>query len=534
MTSSFESKSCQAMETDISCLLGTNRVPSDTQAHEIRKLISIKKLDRNQLDFEIDQVRILLDKLMLQRDGVQQDIEAHEALLSPARRIFPEILGEIFERCLSPIDHREILQPFYLQPPILFTRVCSAWRRVALSSPRLWCSIFCHVPRQMTHVAGVIVDATAETWLLLSRDCPLSFTLYGDDSVPLQNWHDMAKIFLRHSSRWKCITLHQPHPSLQLFRVIGKDTSLLETIDITATRWKNHDDEGMNSLATTLQRSPRLHSLSWTSGWLDFPSSFLRIPWCQLRHVNLDCRLSLEDFIAIFPQLTRAESCALRRVWGDVPQIYLPRHSVSLPYMDTFHLSSAGDLELILTNIMLPAVTDLTIDHFNSSRGNSLSWSQPAFASLFPPSTCRLRRLALHVRVPISDNDLIQCLRIASSTLVELSLIGDMKVTDKVLHALMPTTLDDNCLGLCPKVEDIELLDCLYSSDGCLANMVESRWKPSMEWNAYAESYPGFACLRYVSFRMDSSQTLSHYMDAERLLGLVDKGLDGRIDHYVT
>lgn len=525
------------MDTHISNLLGTNTVPSGAQSYEIIQTISKKSVDRTRLDLDIERARTLLEDLTLQRNKVQTEIDAYEALLTPARRLIPELLGEIFLHCLPATDHLDIFHPFYLQPPILFTRVCSTWRKVALSSPRLWCSIFSYISRGKTPVVGAIVDPTAETWLSLSRNCPLSFALHGSgDLDPHQDWENMADVFLRHSSRWKHVTLRQPDRSLSIFRVTDEGTPWLESIDITATRWKKHDDEGMQSLAIVLRTSPRLRSLSWSSGWLELHSSLLAIPWGQLTRVNLDCRISLEDFVEIFPQLTRTESCSLRRVWGEIPPSHSPHYSVSLLRMHTFHLSSAGNLALILMNITLPAIVDLVIDHFNSSREDSpSSWSLPIYMSLLPPSSCRLRRLALHMQTHISEGDIIQCLRITSATLVELTLTGDVDVTDRVLRALTPVQRADYVeLGLCPNLGIIELLGCVHSSDGCLADMIESRWKSKVEWETYIESYPGLSRLRYVSLRMYSSQTSGHSMDIQRLNDLVDEGLDGQIEHYVT
>ncbi|KAL5495779.1 hypothetical protein ACEPAI_1243 [Sanghuangporus weigelae] len=51
-----------------------------------------------------------------------------------------EILVEIFSRCL-PTDYVRLSTHPQLLPPFTFARVCSLWRHLVLSTPRLWSRI---------------------------------------------------------------------------------------------------------------------------------------------------------------------------------------------------------------------------------------------------------------------------------------------------------------------------------------------------------------------------------------------------------
>ncbi|KAF9459869.1 hypothetical protein BDZ94DRAFT_1134033, partial [Collybia nuda] len=56
-----------------------------------------------------------------------------KAILSPMRRVPPEVLAKIFYFCLKPP-----IVPQISAAPLLLCRICKKWRDVALKSPELW------------------------------------------------------------------------------------------------------------------------------------------------------------------------------------------------------------------------------------------------------------------------------------------------------------------------------------------------------------------------------------------------------------
>lgn len=69
------------------------------------------------------------------------ETNAEIAILSPIRRVPPDILSTIFDQCLTTHRNPTISAS---ECPMLLTRVCSAWRTLAIASPRLWTRI--HIP----------------------------------------------------------------------------------------------------------------------------------------------------------------------------------------------------------------------------------------------------------------------------------------------------------------------------------------------------------------------------------------------------
>ncbi|KDQ65170.1 hypothetical protein JAAARDRAFT_84583, partial [Jaapia argillacea MUCL 33604] len=68
---------------------------------------------------------------LLQRRESESRIRSHyiKSLLSPIRRLPPEILSKIFLMCLDEVEEIQVLW---------LTEVCFHWREVALSTPTLW------------------------------------------------------------------------------------------------------------------------------------------------------------------------------------------------------------------------------------------------------------------------------------------------------------------------------------------------------------------------------------------------------------
>jgi hypothetical protein len=77
---------------------------------------------------------------MAKREQVQSSLDIYNTILSPARRLLPDILQEIFYHCIGRTY--PILSA--TEAPMILTRVCSLWRSVALSSPRIWTRL--HIP----------------------------------------------------------------------------------------------------------------------------------------------------------------------------------------------------------------------------------------------------------------------------------------------------------------------------------------------------------------------------------------------------
>ncbi|KAF9009932.1 hypothetical protein BDQ17DRAFT_1273594, partial [Cyathus striatus] len=123
--------------------LRTNYVPSIQELENIKNLLEASTKEIRHLDHEIARLDKQLDILKEKRSKVQDLLEQYQALVSPARRLSQDVLEEIFLACL-PEDRNPCMT--VTEAPILLTRICSSWRSIALSSPRLWSAIHIVLP----------------------------------------------------------------------------------------------------------------------------------------------------------------------------------------------------------------------------------------------------------------------------------------------------------------------------------------------------------------------------------------------------
>ncbi|KAJ2921505.1 hypothetical protein H1R20_g15591, partial [Candolleomyces eurysporus] len=158
-------------------LFGTNKVPSSTEADAIKRCLVD---DENELQY----LESILPKLTARRDHLKSLADGHRALLSPARRLFPELLSEIFARCPKgdPSRHprTSIEGPDSFNPhngPLLLTQISRSWRQTAIATPELWSTIrFTFGLHSKLNLVNL--------WLERSGDCDLTIAILDSDAVP--------------------------------------------------------------------------------------------------------------------------------------------------------------------------------------------------------------------------------------------------------------------------------------------------------------------------------------------------------------
>ncbi|KAJ7108134.1 hypothetical protein C8R44DRAFT_636529, partial [Mycena epipterygia] len=126
-------------------ILHTNAVPSDADCDNIRNLLQAPRQEVAYLKEEISRLQSLMDEAIRKRDELKQFIDAHLALVSPARRLPDDIVRAIFTASLPSARNPTITGD---EPPLLFSQICRAWRSLALTTPRIWAHIHIVVPAQ--------------------------------------------------------------------------------------------------------------------------------------------------------------------------------------------------------------------------------------------------------------------------------------------------------------------------------------------------------------------------------------------------
>ncbi|KIM41989.1 hypothetical protein M413DRAFT_71267, partial [Hebeloma cylindrosporum] len=165
-----------------------NELPSE---ENLQKTIEL----RSRANEDLLHINTEIQRLEARREQVQKSIDLYNVILSPARRLPPDILREVFYHCLSTGQTYPILSA--KEAPMLLTRVCSLWRSVALSSPRIWTRLHIPLPGdpRISSTYGKLRDQALDVrrqifsktmrlrcqavkeWLGRSGSCPLSLSI---------------------------------------------------------------------------------------------------------------------------------------------------------------------------------------------------------------------------------------------------------------------------------------------------------------------------------------------------------------------
>lgn len=192
----------------------TNDPPTPQEIAAIRKALTATLDKVHALENEIVGLQKRYSSLRRESRELTAFIEDHKRLLSPARRLLPEILQEIFCHCL-PVAHNAILDA--RSPPLLLGQVCSQWRQIAYSTPRLWTSI--HISARPIHLRNFTGSSRTiarkdaiSAWLSRSGVLPLSISMYCNGlgtsrtGSPINSEvQPYLDVIVSHARRWKII-----------------------------------------------------------------------------------------------------------------------------------------------------------------------------------------------------------------------------------------------------------------------------------------------------------------------------------------
>ncbi|KAJ6508517.1 hypothetical protein C8R45DRAFT_445765 [Mycena sanguinolenta] len=354
------------MESPFSSHFNTNYVPSSEEMETIEADLVSRAQELAQIDARICE-------LSAQRDQIQAYIDSHKALISHPRRLPPDIVREIFVACL-PTERNAVMSA--QEAPLLLCRICSAWRTIAISTPRLWASI--HVPFEWVFLKESRMPAIVQ-WLQRSGACPISLSAILDT---LWLWQEQSSersssgpVLLRSladfSARWRHVEFtnfssHEPE-------FAGIISPALESIKLTGF--------GGPALFASLEilKAPTLRSVTLHSWSSEFDDIVLAMPlvWDQLTHLSFQVNtleFDLQNVLVVLGRCSRLisfevslrdsfvpswapislPSLAILIMKGDLRAKFLGHfiEHVSMPRLREFHVSMvAGPSTLFLADL---------------------------------------------------------------------------------------------------------------------------------------------------------------------------------------
>ena len=420
--------------------VNTNYIPDEAERQEIVEYVSAANQEICELNAKIAEMKAVLMQVTRTRDRLQTAANQHQALISPLRRLPPELLQVIFVWCL-PIHRNAVMH--VSEAPVLLGRVCSQWRRISLSTPEVWSSL--HIVPPNINLLNLESSRSRfkrkreliEMWLGRSGACPLniSFVWVANESEnEIQLCASLLEALVPMCGRWHMLDFQVP---LKMFKpFVGltvKDVPMLEGLSLLDNRAPlgiDVVDEWPESLVFA-QSATNLKSFALTffSGGLRLPS----IPWHQLTTLFLEASTSFffhdsREMLSTLAQCVHLQSCTLKfalSYTAFIPNFEKLDLPITLPQLqvlcldgdqclqNTFHMSNT------LINLCAPKLRKLEI-FGRSGRVAEKVAPEPVLAikMLLERSKCPLETLTVE-SLSLLPEEFIDCLRLVPS-LVEL------------------------------------------------------------------------------------------------------------------
>ena len=345
-------------------------------------------------------VRDVHQQLLDTSHQIVASMRAHQGLISCIRRLPSEILGEIFVRCVPPEPY---VEPDTTAAPLLLLAVCRGWRRVALGTPRLWCSLSVR-PSPGTQQRGLYFY---HHWLARARGCPLALAVDTRRLPSNPAWrYEVTELLQPYTSR--AARLHVTFDEGTVPGMLLQDARALEHLTLDGDLRAAHT-------VAVVQRQPALRSLTLNAVALGAEAlSALQPGWTHLtqlrvtlRHApsqrGMDMDMDMADgpvalsLLALCPHLEEFSFSPVVCSRHDAPRALT---HTRLRTLDVVVLYGVGPF---LDALTLPALRRLTIRDLDIVPSG---WRSGAFKAFLTRSRCPLETLQIHgAQVAITKAD---------------------------------------------------------------------------------------------------------------------------------
>ncbi|KAJ6582867.1 hypothetical protein DFH09DRAFT_1144801 [Mycena vulgaris] len=446
-------------------ILHTNIVPSGADCQRIRDFIARPQRECAELTDEISRMQQLLNELTQKRDALDDFIAAHLAMVSPARRLPEDIIRDIFVACLP--SHRN---PLIIsnESPLLLCQICSHWRRLALSTPRLWAAVHVVIPNE---TKAQVLAGLLKNWLNRSGVLPLSISVVFSR---VWTWEDDAVapalgLLTSFSRRWGNIQFDFPHHGYfaAFANLCPDDVPMLQSITVHGLHQSfsgGQLDDSLSYQFMSFLDTPSLRKV--IIGYIRELRT-LKLPWANLSVLIVEDVIPCDDAIAILRQCPALETCVFSiGPWIPITNV---QESISLPHLR--FLTILGALESAAVSLF--AVLDVP-----SLR--SLRYSEQSWLGYSPPLSPVLAGSLEHFTLTVMElpSDVHKCLA-DMPLLQDLELVINRRSQDAyheyVVEQLIPSG-NAPASVLCPALRSLVLIGLNETvSDDALLQLVRRR-----------------------------------------------------------
>ncbi|KAJ7585664.1 hypothetical protein C8J56DRAFT_862164 [Mycena floridula] len=396
--------------------------------------------------------------------------EAHEAIMSPMRRLPSDVVFEILRHASSRADpDNDKFLPVVAfdlrEAPWPYMSVCCHWRAIITSNSIFWCNIWLQrSPKPTAAVAALhfILDH--------SKDAPLTISLEAS-ILDLKHASEIIRLLTPHSHRWANISMTFPPDShCELDEALVKGSvPQLRRLSLEAIS----DIPSMSGF----EFAPNLQALEINSGFL----TNLRLPWSQIRELSVTGTCEAPEAVSFLRLMPNLVECSFVLTNDETPEM-----TVRLPYLRRLDISirSRGSITVSIEFpkcLEVPVLEEMLVGESDEEI--------EATARFIRRNSCSIRALTLTSVLkewtvdditPLSNAvPSLTSLKVMPANFTLLNLLGDQtKLIFPVLndlsietHRCMPTLTSSDLNLVTAVVQNRPLLRKLHIS----AHRVDSR-----------------------------------------------------------
>ncbi|KAF7357484.1 F-box domain-containing protein [Mycena sanguinolenta] len=385
------------------------------------------------------------------RDHQRACVLALKHIGSPIHSLPVELLVEIFDLAAGDYPYIEFKDMYRV------SQVCSDWRQIAHSTPRLWTRI----PSLDLHRKGNVPDPMAA---LLARSAPLPVRISLGHNYGGINPGILEEV-MKVSSRWGYLLVDTIGPTpLSLLRQLAQcRLDNLEEMDLGSI-------DATESTPPPAFIAPRLRKLSISNFTGEAPQIIM--PWAQLTELTFECDCQ-DGSLEVLTQCTNLVKADITiSEWSRPPQV--GQDLIYCSQLQSLELWFMAENPLFFDYLSAPVLQELRLHLDLADLPTELHWAAAHFTA-FQMRTPNLTRLEIHSSdaFTITSDDLVAALRSAPSlTHLKLGCYDDT-VDNAFIRALH---YEDGVPPLVPRLHNLVIKWTLVLMEDVLAGMIASRW----------------------------------------------------------
>ncbi|KAJ7154901.1 hypothetical protein C8R43DRAFT_949866 [Mycena crocata] len=422
----------------------------------------------NMLEYKYDTE--LIRDLSARRDEIWESIELKQALIAPVRRIPDDVVQDIFLACL-PTHQNAVMSKN--EAPLLLGRICSAWRALALATPRIWASLHIHLAFSIQREERM--RAITE-WLERSAACPLSLSISGASPGPphfefYPSDSDVATpallldILARAAPRWHDMSLsHLSSPCFHAFHDVS--APLLRTV-----RVRNAPDV---SRCFQMFASPTVRTLELEVTLNSGHTSLLLPSLSHITHLSIahyggpwgPYGIPYDLALGILHNLTQLVSLKMT-----ISDLWLPDGNTFLPILQSLDVRGAPSvIPPLLEYLIMPMLLHLAADSRVIGRPTASQWTN------FCEHSPQVRSLELSLVNLTRDTlrQLLQGLPLLVNLVIFDSHGWDSDVVPDADYVLT-VLAEPAATNVCPSLRTLEIRHCVHMTGETLIHFLQAR-----------------------------------------------------------